>query len=212
MNQPTNAEQLDFWRGEFGHHYMARNGATPEQLRPIVALWARILRCMESSPPESILEVGANIGRNLRALRTLTPARLLAVEPNQEARAILLQDKVVEPSDVWDGTAAALPLPDGLCDMAFTSTVLIHIHPDALEQSYREIYRVTRRYIVCIEYFADKLEMVPYRDNLNKLFKRDFGGYWLDLFPNLQVLDYGFAWKRLTKLDNFTWWVFEKRN
>ena len=44
-----------------------------------------------------------------------------------------------------------------------------------------------------------------------RLFKRDFGGFWLDNFPDLQVVKYGFSWKRLTGLDNLTWWVFEKR-
>ena len=45
----------------------------------------------------------------------------------------------------------------------------------------------------------------------NRLFKRDFGGLWLDTCPDLRVVAYGFAWKRLTGLDNLTWWLFEKR-
>ncbi|MEO5364481.1 MAG: methyltransferase domain-containing protein [Magnetococcus sp. DMHC-8] len=205
-------EQLDFWRGEFGHSYTGRNNADPAILRSQVALWAHILRSMQGAPPESILEVGCNLGRNLRALRAVTPARLFAIEPNQEARKIVLQDQVLEPDHLWDATSAAIPLPDAACDMVFTSTVLIHVHPDDLEHSCREIHRVANRYIVCIEYFADKLEMIPYRGHENKLFKRDFGSYWLDLFPTLRVLDYGFAWKRLTLLDNLTWWAFEKRS
>ena len=71
-------------------------------------------------------------------------------------------------------------------------------------------YRVTRRYIVCIEYFSDKPEEIPYRGHDGVLFKRDFGGFWIDNFPDLETRDYGFVWKRVTGLDNLTWWVFEK--
>ncbi len=42
------------------------------------------------------------------------------------------------------------------------------------------------------------------------LFKRDFGSFWLDNFPDIEVLDYGFAWKRVTAMDNVTWWIFKK--
>ena len=42
------------------------------------------------------------------------------------------------------------------------------------------------------------------------MFKRDFGGFFLEHFPDWRVLDYGFAWKQLTGLDNLTWWLFEK--
>ncbi|MBF0098676.1 MAG: methyltransferase domain-containing protein [Magnetococcales bacterium] len=211
MAQHPSTPQLDFWRGEFGQHYIIRNDTNPVIMRSLIGLWARIMRCMEGAPPQSILEVGANIGRHLRVLRTQSAARLLAVEPIAEARSILLQDQVVEPENLWDANLGALPLADGQCDMVFTCTVLIHVHPDQLEQAYRELYRVSNRYIVTIEYFADKPETIPYRGHENMLFKRDFGGYWLDLYPDLRLLDYGFAWKRFTQLDNLTWWVFEKR-
>jgi spore coat polysaccharide biosynthesis protein SpsF len=107
--------------------------------------------------------------------------------------------------------AADIGLPDGAVDLAFTSGVLIHIHPDQLLASCREIHRVARRYIVCSEYFADTPQEVPYRGNRDALFKRDFGGFYLDNFPDLALVDYGFAWKRSTGLDNPTWWVFAKR-
>ena len=111
-----------------------------------------------------------------------------------------------------DGLASSIPLPDGKVDLAFTSGVLIHIHPSKLLASCREVHRVTRQYLVCIEYFSDKDEEILYRGHAEALFKRDFGGFYLDNFSDLRVLDYGFAWKRLTGLDNLTWWLFEKQH
>ncbi len=206
-NEPA---QVRFWRGEFGDAYTERSAPTAERLRARTALWSNVLRCVAGAPPASILEVGANLGINLRVLRTLTDAEFFAVEPNARARKILVRDGVVPATNVSDDTAARIHLPDGAVDMVFTSGVLIHVHPNDLLSACREIHRVARRYVISIEYFADKPEEVEYRGHSGNLFKRDFGGFWLDQFPNLRVLDYGFAWKRLTGIDNVTWWVFEK--
>lgn len=209
MSNPT-ASQAEFWRGEFGDSYTDRNASSPEQLRARCAMWCNILSHTLAAPPRSILEIGANIGLNLRALRALTDARLLATEPNEKARRRMIEDGILAASDVRDGLALSINWPDAVADLVFTSGVLIHIHPDNLEASLREIYRCASRWIVTIEYFSDKQEMIPYRGHKDKLFKRDFGGYWLDMFSDLRVIAYGFVWKRVTGLDNLTWWLFEK--
>ncbi len=144
-------------------------------------------------------------------MRSLTAARFYAVEPNNKARAILSRDGLVSETDLRGGMASGIEFPDGVADLAFTSGVLIHIHPDHLPASLSEIHRCARRWIGCIEYFSDKPEMIPYRGHDDRLFKRDFGGLWLDSFPDLATVAYGFAWKRDTGLDNLTWWLFEKR-
>ena len=161
--------------------------------------------------PGSILEVGANIGLNLRALATLTDAELYAVEPNAAARERLVADEVVPEQRVFDGTASAIPLADGAVDLAFTSTVLIHVAPSELARTRREIHRVSRRYILCNEYFAAKAEAIEYRRHPDLLFKCDFGSVWLDQFPGLRLIDYGFLWRRAAAMDSTTWWLFEKR-
>ena len=206
-----NTAQLQFWCGDFGDTYTERNFIDADLLRARVAMWAAIMEGTSGAPPQSILEVGSNIGNNLRALSTLTGARLHALEPNAHAREILIKDQIVEPANAFDGIAAAIPLGDGAVDMAFTCGVLIHIHPNNLLASCREIHRVAARYVACVEYFSDKQEMIPYRGHDDRLFKRDFGSFWLDNFPDLRVLDYGFRWKRVTGLDNLTWWLFEKQ-
>ena len=207
----TSTPQAEFWRGEFGNAYTDRNSASAEQMRARIALWAEILSHTISAPPTSILEVGANLGVNLRALRLLSAARCLAVEPNDKARGILVQDGIVAADDLRGGLASSIDFPDGAADLAFTSGVLIHVHPDQQLPSLKEIHRCAKRWIGCIEYFSDKPEMIPYRGHDDRLFKRDFGGFWLDSFPDLRVVAYGFAWKRVTGLDNLTWWLFEKR-
>ena len=203
-------EQVTFWRGAFGDAYGERNAPTEEAVQAKIAVWARILRALCGRQPGSILEIGANNGLNLRALRQLTSATLSALEPNTEARRHLARDGVVAQDRIHDGFASAIPLPDAAADLVFTSGVLIHIAPDDLPQACREIHRVAGRYIGCIEYFSDAPEEKPYRGHDGVLFKRDFGSFWLGQFPQLRVLDYGFFWKPVTGQDNLTWWLFEK--
>lgn len=203
--------QVTFWRGAFGDAYRERNAPSEAAVQAKIAVWSRVLRALCGAPPDSILEIGANTGINLRALRQVTSATLSALEPNAEARKQLLRDGVIAPDNVYDGFASAIPLPDAAADLVFTSGVLIHIAPDDLPQACREIHRVARRYIGCIEYFSAVPEEKSYRGHAGVLFKRDFGSYWLEQFPQLRVLDYGFFWKPVTGQDNMTWWLFEKR-
>lgn len=193
---------------------MSTSLETPEAKKNIqdrTRLWARILDVFGASPPRRILEVGSNIGDNLRAIRRVSSAGLLALEPNAEARRLLAQSAIVPPESILDGTATSIPLSDRSVDLAFTCGVLIHIPPDQLATACREILRVSDRAIVCIEYFSATPEQIPYRGMDNMLFKRDFGRFWLENFPDLRWRDYGFAWSQATGLDDSTWWVLERR-
>jgi spore coat polysaccharide biosynthesis protein SpsF len=200
----------DFWKGEFGDRYTERNSFDPANMQGRIRLWSDILRCFDGAPPASLAEVGSNIGLNLAALARLTSAERFAIEPNDRARQILLANQVVEPDHALAGLAQSIPLADGAVDLSFTSGVLIHVPPADLAAACTEIHRISRRYIVCIEYFADRPEEVRYHEQQGLLFKRDFGSFWLDQFPSLVLRGYGFAWRRVTGLDNVTWWAFEK--
>lgn len=206
----TDSDQTRLWRGNFGNEYIARNPASAEAVRASATLWAQILRCFQGNPPQTILEVGSNIGINLRALSALSSAELYALEPNERAHQQIIKDGLVQAQNALVGIASQIDLPNASIDLVFTRGVLIHIHPNDLLASCREMHRVARRYIVSIEYFSANPEEMTYRNQSSALFKRDFGAFWLDHFPDLRVLDYGFAWQRLTGLDNLTWWAFEK--
>ena len=200
-------KQLELWRGSFGQDYIGRNEATPRILRSLGRMWAQMLGDRE---PASILEVGANIGLNLRALNTLTGAELWAVEPNATARARLLADSVLPAYHLRDGSAAALPFADRQFELAFTSGVLIHVHPDDLAASCREITRVSSRYVLCAEYFSTEAREVPYRGHSGALFTRDFGKFYLEHCPELRTVDYGVFWTGAGAPDDLMWWLFER--
>lgn len=200
--------QLDTWRGAFGDAYVDRNQADEATLAARVKMWSRMLQ--RAAPIGPILEVGANIGLNLRALTRLGQRDLHAVEPNERARRTLAEEGIVPPERITDGFGAKLPFADGAFDLTFTSGVLIHVPPSDLEATVREIVRTSRRYVLCAEYFSVEPQEKRYRGADGLLFTRDFGGFYLDCEPRLQLVDYGFFWRRATGLDDLTWQLFEK--
>lgn len=201
--------QTKFWKSAAGDDYATRNGFDFESLYARLRMWEKIWSHIDRDPPRSILEVGANIGLNLRALEGITGAQRFATEPNESARVQLELSGIAE--RVTADTADKLSFEDNSAELVFTSGVLIHVHPDKLLQSCQEIHRVSSRYILSIEYFSDKPEEIEYRGQKGLLWKRDFGSFWMDSFPELRLISYGFEWKPVTKLDNLTWWLFEKR-
>ncbi len=203
-------KQLQNWEGTFGNAYIDRNPCSPDLLRKRIYAFCKIFQSVGLSHPQMILEVGANIGINIRALQYLTNAQLHALEPNPRARAVLLNEQILPKDCIHDGSAENLPFEDGSMSLVFTCTVLIHIPPNTLNQALKEIYRVAKRHILIIEYFSPVEEMLQYRGQSDMLFKRDYGSVLLDLFPNLELLDYGFFWKRVTDLDNVNYWLFRK--
>lgn len=196
---------IEAWKGSFGDAYHARQTDMHAEAAKREMLWAHALDRLPRLRMD-ILEVGAGTGANLEAIRRLrqmsqlTPT-LFALEPNEKAAASI-------PGDVAliYGTADRIEAASATFDLVFTYGVLIHLE-DPLA-AMREMYRVSKRYVMCAEYFAPKREAIPYRDGV-PLFRDDYGAFWMDSF-DLKLLGYGFCWKRATGLDNVTWWMFEK--
>jgi pseudaminic acid biosynthesis-associated methylase len=207
-----NSDQLKFWKGSFGDEYTDRNNSSHKNIASRLFLWSQIFSKIDHLNVSSVLEIGANVGNNLRALKQLVGSNLFAVEPNEKAHQKMIDDKVVPAENAFCASAFDLNmLKNDSMDVVFTSGVLIHISPDDLKKVTDEVVRISKKYIICVEYFSDSEVEVQYRGHSSVLFKRDFGSYYLDNYPNLKLVDYGFAWKRVTGLDNLTWFIFEKK-
>lgn len=202
--------QLKFWTGKFGQSYWRRNQLSPENIKIGVKAYRRIF---DGIKVNSVLEVGSNIGNNLVIIRKLLgpKVKLYAVEPNQLALSILKKNQGLNLTNTFKTDAAHIPLADNSVDLTFTSGVLIHIAPDDLLSAATEIVRVAKKYVLCLEFFSHEPEEKPYRGRRNVFFKRDFGAFYLDHFPELRTVDYGFFWQReLPIFMNINWWLFRK--
>jgi len=203
------SRQVEAWRGEFGEAYISRNPVTAETTRKKIADWSKIFSALADNPPASFLEVGANVGQNIAALRQLTNAEIYAVEPNPSARLQLMRSGLLDETHVRDGSAAALPFEDASIGLVFTSGVLIHVDPADLLRSCKEMHRVAERYLLSIEYFSDQPVEKRYQGREQMLFLRDYGAFWLENFDDLKIVDFGFFWKPVSG-DSLNWWLFEK--
>jgi pseudaminic acid biosynthesis-associated methylase len=200
-------DQEDFWAGKFGDDYIARN-ASEGLLASNISFLAKMLgRCRQA---RSLIEFGANIGMNLRAIR--------ALRPEIELGAIEINATAAEELRAWGGAKSVHHTSildfqsERTWDIAFIKGVLIHINPDFLPQVYESLYRASNQYILVVEYYNPTPVEVVYRGHSGRLFKRDFAGEILDKFPSLRVVDYGFVWRRdpVFPQDDVTWFVLEK--
>ncbi len=205
-------EQEKFWAGEFGAEYSGRNvGANI--LASNIALFADIFKRVPRLG--SVIEFGANIGLNLKALDLLYPGQVqTAIEINAVAakkiRETLPNTEVfnLAISDFEPGM-----LGDGPCDLVLIKGVLIHINPEQLNMVYEKLYESSRRFILVCEYYNPKPDTVSYRGHDDKLFRRDFAGELLDIYSNLKLVDYGFAYHRDPAFpqDDITWFLLERK-
>jgi pseudaminic acid biosynthesis-associated methylase len=191
------------WAGEFGDAYSVRNAAAAEGRRPF---WEARLAALGFA---SALEVGCNVGGNLRWLAELLgPKNVAGVDVNEQALATLRG--ALPGVDVRRVAARSLPFADRSFDLVFTTGVLIHQPPDELGPVMDEIVRCARRYVLCGEYRADSLEEVPYRGQEGALFRNDYGRLYQERFPDLRLVEEGFLARDEGPWDDLTYWVFAR--
>lgn len=199
--------QEAFWSGEFGTNYIARNRGDA-LLASNLAFFGRALE--HAGLLASCLEIGANVGMNLKALSLLYPGiRLSAVEINAEAAREL--GSLIGPPNV-----SCCPIadwrPHETAELALSKGVLIHLSPEHLPRAYDRLHEASSRLILIAEYYSPTPVMVTYRGHDDRLFKRDFAGEMLDRFADLRLLDYGFCYRRDPGFpqDDINWFLLEK--
>jgi len=199
--------QEEFWAGEFGDDYIARN-KSDALLASNLALFSDIMKA--TGPISSVLELGCNVGMNLKAFDLLDPNLLKSgFDINESA---ILQLKAEKPSfDVKTGSIIESLVTETV-DFSFTKGVLIHINPDHLQSVYANLYEKSNKYICVIEYYNPSPVAITYRGHDDRLFKRDFCGDLLDKYSDLELVDYGFCYRRdpVFQQDDLTWFLMEK--
>lgn len=195
--------QLEAWKGEFGTAYTDRN----------VVDWRQRLagyrHMLEALPIKRALEVGCNRGHNLIALHELfgEDAEVVGVEPNPHAREIARASS--SKIGVVNGNLLDLVFKDGYFDIVLSGGVLSHTALGNLPRALSELQRVSRRYILAIEYFADEETVIPYRGHDDLLWKRNFPAHFKAHIPDASIIRHGY-WGPGEAFDRSHWWVLEK--
>ena len=200
-------EQEEFWAGNFGNDYTKRNNGN-QLLSSNIALFSKILS--RTKDINNCLELGANRGLNLLAISNLIPnINMKAIEINESAAT---ECNKIPNVDVFNGSIFDYKIEMNTYDLVFTKGVLIHISPKKLEDVYEVLYKSSRKYVLVAEYYNPAPVEVEYRGNEGKLFKRDFAGEILDKYPDLELVDYGFAYHRDYSFpqDDLVWFLMKK--
>jgi pseudaminic acid biosynthesis-associated methylase len=187
----------EFWAGPEGDAYIERNRY---DWRDRVEFWQSAI---EYTTPATVFEFGCNVGLNLEAIASISPnLDLYGVDVNlnavNEARA-----KGFEVQHVEGGGVAGVYEP-GTMDLVFSAGVLIHIPPENLRATMQSLVQLAGRYVVAVEYFAEREEEVVYREKKGLLWKRPYGKLYQDL--GLRLLSEGVA----GGFNECAYWLLEK--
>ena len=186
-------DQTRVWSGDFGADYTDRNLSTAEEVddsyrRQFGVSRSQLNREFLSAMDRQlkILEVGANVGDQLRLLHRMGFKHLYGLELQAYA---IEKGRALNPGIQWvQGSAFDIPFEDDFFGMVFTSGVLIHVHPGDIAKALQEIHRCSQRYIWGCEYFSDKCEEVCYRGREGLMWKNNFAKLYLDLFSDLRLV------------------------
>lgn len=201
-------EQELFWAGNFGDEYINRN-ISETYLASNLHFFSNALKNLKQ--PESIIEFGANVGMNLRAIKLLFPnIKRFGIEINESAANKLREQLGNE--NVFNGSIFEFD-NDKTFDISLIKGVLIHINPEMLPLVYEKLYNTSHQYILICEYYNPSPVTISYRGHDDRLFKRDFAGEMLEKFSDLELVDYGFVYKRDPAFpqDDITWFLLEKK-
>lgn len=189
MTTQTN-KQAQIWSGDFGREYTNRNHMTLAETEGLYERNFGIRRTAlnhlmlgDLDRTTSILEVGANVGNQLRCLQNMGFVNLQGIE--LQPYAVELANRHYPDLNIRQGSAFDLPFPEDSFDLVFTSGVLIHIHPEKLPAVLAEIYRCSRTYIWGCEYYAPESTEVVYRGQTSLLWKMDYCRQYQEHFPDL---------------------------
>jgi spore coat polysaccharide biosynthesis protein SpsF len=123
---------------------------------------------------KTVLEAGCNVGNNLCGF---PPSfNVYGIDMNKKA---LRKAREKYPTFHFDeGSIINMPYKDSQFDLVFTRGVLIHVNQNDMPNAIKEILRVSKKWIINIEYFGEDGKMIKWKRGDNLLWYRDMSKWW----------------------------------
>jgi pseudaminic acid biosynthesis-associated methylase len=191
LESDLNKNQQEFWKGDFGADYRNRI-QTLESYNQFYEenvgfseeeLWKKHFSKFDRNM--KILELGSNVGVKLSILKKMGFNNLTGVEINKKTYEIAKQN---DPSINWINSSIDSFEPNEKFDLVFTSLVLIHINPKAVNSIIKKMIKISKKYLFGFEYFANELTEIPYRGHRNVMWKQNFPHLFKELEPSLKEI------------------------
>jgi ubiquinone/menaquinone biosynthesis C-methylase UbiE len=112
-----------------------------------------IIDFVKSLQPRNVLEVGANFGRELKHLEGF--AKLYGIDISSEK---ISRAKAYIPDGIFRvADASKIPYANSRFEMVYSSGVFAHSSPEKIKSIMDEIYRVSSKYVLLVEYVGSHL-------------------------------------------------------
>ena len=178
-------------KDSFWQEYTDRNDMTVDQMEEMYQQKYGITRTKMNqefiSPyfyqDSKVLEVGCNVGNQLLILQKMGFKYLYGIDT--ESYAVELAKGRTKGINIIQSSAFDIPFKDNYFDYVMTSGLLIHIPPEKINTALDEIYRCSKCYILCFEYYAPNYTQISYRGHEDLLWKADFSSLFLERFDTL---------------------------
>ncbi|WP_026089925.1 methyltransferase domain-containing protein [Candidatus Nitrosopumilus koreensis] len=112
--------------------------------------------------------------------------KISGVEIN--SKAIDIARKTYPNVQFYNSSIEDLELPEKSFDLVFTSGVLMHINPEAVEEIIKKMLKLSKKYIFGFESYSETLTSISYRGNNNKYWKQNFPKLFQKIEPKLNLL------------------------
>lgn len=155
---------------------------------------------------KTVLEAGCNVGNNLHGFPSTFS--VYGIDMNEKA---LNKARARYPTFHFDqGSITKMPYRDSQFDLVFTRGVLIHINQNDMSHAVKEIFRVSKKWIINLEYFGDDGKMIKWKRGDDLLWYRDMKKWWSDIDVEIisdveipQELDIGKTRLTIVRKKNF---------
>lgn len=192
-NKTYSTPQERVWNSEHGFRYVVHH-MTEDWKVSRVPIWEKLIQNVLDC--QSILEMGCNIGANLKAIRYLNPSIALSgIEINPHAVEILKEENFHE---IFCGSIIDFDTTKTY-DLVFSRGVLIHINPEKLHNVMRNMVKHARKYVMIFEHYSPTLiqpagyarRVKGSEANEGYQFWQDYSGIFHDLYPEWNIVREG---------------------
>lgn len=131
---------------------------------------------------KKICEAGCNVGNNLSKFPD--NLEIYGIDMNKHA---LEKAKSEYPKFNFQvENIKKTSFTDSFFDLVFTRGVLIHIHPDEVDDVLHEFLRISKKWIFNLEYFAEDEKMIDWKRGKDLLWYRNMRKRWEDM--NIKIV------------------------
>ena len=170
------------WTGKFGKKYIERNEDLKEFKKRYLQKFGITKQHINKSFYKffrknfKFIEIGCNVGMQLKIIQKDGFKNIYGVDIQQ--RAISQAKKNLKSNNFFKNISSKTLFPDNTFDVVLTNDVLIHMNKKVLKSTISEIYRISKKYVWCFEYYSKFRKEISYRGQKNLLWKDNFSKYF----------------------------------